>query len=183
MHESSHKELLPADHSEVDQLLTEVLTSLRIADRQGAFEMLDLFWARLAMHIRAEHLHLFPAILSTIRCGKVANKEGCPSLHSVTAVIGQLRTDHDHFMKELAGSIKRMRELIGDEQPARLSAVEKITKVLEALSARLRAHNLVEEAEIYPLIDLVFEPADIMTLNAQIKRQLQNLPPRFDGRT
>ncbi len=30
------------------------------------FEKLDIFWARLAMHIRAEHLHLFPVTLKAL---------------------------------------------------------------------------------------------------------------------
>lgn len=31
---------------------------------RGVFERLDYLWARLAVHVRAGHLHLFPALLA-----------------------------------------------------------------------------------------------------------------------
>lgn len=44
------------DHSEIDQLIHELLGALDKKDRAQSFEHLDLLWARLAVHIRAEHL-------------------------------------------------------------------------------------------------------------------------------
>ena len=182
MNDLAKNALLSADHAEVDQLLAEALASLRLGDCRSAFEMLDLFWARLAMHIRAEHLHLFPAVLSTIRSGKAEDREGCPSVRSVTAVIGQLRTDHDYFMKELARLIKQMRRLIANENADPSRELAMVANTLEDLSARLRAHNEIEENEIYPLAEIIFGPAQIKTLDSQIKSELENLPPRFIGR-
>jgi hypothetical protein len=56
--------LLASDHDELDELLDKLFASF---DASGSVEQiyqkLDLFWARLAVHIRAEHLHLFPLIL------------------------------------------------------------------------------------------------------------------------
>lgn len=52
---------LADDHSEMDALLEEFFDALCCADVELIYQTLDFFWARLAMHIRAEHLHLFPA--------------------------------------------------------------------------------------------------------------------------
>ena len=64
--------LLAEDHAALGELLRAFLTQLDEGDTAGAFVHLDLFWARLAMHIRAENLHLFPAILNalTVDAGK-----------------------------------------------------------------------------------------------------------------
>src|SRR6185436_15563538 len=56
------KSLLEDDHESLGQLLTELDGELANHNFPHAFELLDLFWARLAIHIRAENLHLFPAL-------------------------------------------------------------------------------------------------------------------------
>ena len=71
-----------------------------------AFELLDLFWARLAIHIRAENLHLFPA-LANAPASRFTGKGGLPTRDEAHNVLLQLRSDHDFFMKELAEMIKR----------------------------------------------------------------------------
>ena len=58
--------LLADDHSAVDKLLLSVRAALEAQDASRSHAALDLFWARLAVHIRAEHLHLFPAVLQRI---------------------------------------------------------------------------------------------------------------------
>jgi len=75
-----------------------------------------------------------------------------------------------------------MRELSGNERADTSAELAKVGKSLEDLSVRLSAHNDLEEAEIYPLIDLIIEPAEAVTLRARIKSELENLPPRFVGR-
>jgi hypothetical protein len=56
-------DLLERDHEELDGVLGELLLALDHGERDESFARLDLLWARLAIHIRAEHLCLFPAIL------------------------------------------------------------------------------------------------------------------------
>ena len=56
--------VLAGDHSEIDRLTVNSLAALEDGDKSKAFAALDLLWARLAVHIRAEHLCLFPTILS-----------------------------------------------------------------------------------------------------------------------
>lgn len=171
----SVNDLLSADHSKLDELLNSVFVALRITDCQGAFGSLDLFWARLAMHIRAEHLHLFPTLLRSI--------PSIPRASSVTVVIGQLRADHDHFMRELSGSVQEMRELVATGNAEASPQLARVTKRLEDLRDRLHAHNELEEAEIYPLVALMVEPAKRDPLKLQIEKELENLPPRFIGRS
>ena len=92
------------DHAELDRLLDLVLNT---RDIKRGFERLDLFWARLAMHIRAEHLHLFPAIRKAL--GHSQEKDA-PSLNEAE-VIATPRSDHDYFMVELAGAVALLRQL------------------------------------------------------------------------
>lgn len=134
--------LLSDDHAELDGLLKDVFTALNAGDNAAAFEKLDLFWARLAMHIRAEHLHLFPAIL-----------EHCQHKLSISSDIRDkiklLRHDHDFFMREVAQTVKSMRE-ISEENAAR-TRIE-IRARLRDIEKRLNEHNRMEEMEVYPLM-------------------------------
>ncbi len=41
-------------------------SALHAGDVEASHTGLDLFWARLAVHIRAEHLQLFPAIIDRL---------------------------------------------------------------------------------------------------------------------
>ena len=90
------REKLSDDHEAVSEVLKQLLTALANKDVQSSYSTLDLLWARLAVHIRAEHLHLFPAVTSR--------------LTEAQAVVDQLREDHDFFMRELARAIGILRE-------------------------------------------------------------------------
>ncbi|MBC7900397.1 MAG: hemerythrin domain-containing protein [Saprospiraceae bacterium] len=177
----STKDLLSADHADADRLLNEVFAALKKADCRDAFELLDLFWARLAMHIRAEHLHLFPAMLGSVDSGLIKN-DG-PSSKSVADVITQLHLDHDYFMTELAGVIKQMRALMANNESNASPVLADITMTLESIRARLKSHDELEEAEIYALADLIHSPAEVLSLNSRIRKEIENLPPRFVNRT
>ena len=61
------KDLLISDHLELDTILGQLFSALDKGAAGEVYQNLDFFWARLAMHIRAEHLHLFPAILKAAR--------------------------------------------------------------------------------------------------------------------
>ena len=93
------------DHQSLDSVLAELLSALRRRDAHGSYRELDLFWARLAMHIRAEHLHLFPVLLSAV----TDDRE--PSASEVKTVIDDLRRDHEFFMRELAAAIATMKRI------------------------------------------------------------------------
>lgn len=171
---ASTKDLLSTDHAEADRLLNDVFAALKNADCRKAFETLDLFWARLAMHIRAEHLNLFPALLGSTQTVDASSY--------VASIIRQLHSDHDYLMTELSGAIKQMRNLIATGESSASLVLADITVRLEAFRARLKTHDGLEEAGIYTLADLIHSPAEVLSLNTRIRKELENLPPRFVNR-
>lgn len=162
------KDTLGKDHAELDELLKDLFAGLRKNDVEASFRALDLFWARLALHIRAEHLHLFPALL---------NSENTARADSLPAALTELRADHDYFMHELADAVKQMRAAIaaGEEDvPAG------VRSIIAAVALRLARHNQIEESRIYPLAGS-FPAATLDDLDEKIDKELKNLPPRFSG--
>lgn len=153
-------ELLTSDHRELDVLFEQVFGCLDAADRDGTYKSLDLFWARLAMHIRAEHLHLFPALA----------KAGDPWLR---AVLDRLRAEHDLFMKELASAIKQLRA------PTPEWDRHGLRERLATIRSVLAEHNKVEEEDVYPEARLGDGGHISGGLREAILKELKNLPPRF----
>src|SRR5690349_3768760 len=98
--------LLLDDHRAVDEVLTELLTALKNNDVRASYVKLDLLWARLAVHIRAEHLHLFPAVIN-----RLAQSSSGAALSEAQSLVENLRADHDFFMRELARAVGVFREI------------------------------------------------------------------------
>ena len=138
------------DHEDLHRLLEQLKQALRGMDSEATRSRLDLFWARLAVHIRAEHLRLFPAV-----------KNAAPS------VIAHLREDHDFFMRELASAI------------ATLPDLEQVATIVKAVEERLTAHNELEENEIYALITSILSQEEQAQLASQVDEELKKHPPRF----
>lgn len=93
-------DVLADDHSEIERLIHNVLTALERANKGQSFELLDLVWARLAVHIRAEHLCFFPSILGAPPVS-FTGSGGTPQYDEAKSAIDLLRHDHDFFMREL----------------------------------------------------------------------------------
>ena len=153
-------------------MLEDACVELLAGDSRQALTRIDLFWGRLAMHIRAEHLHLFPALLGAAEEKDAVNATG------VKNTIGQLRTDHNFFMSELAAVIKTMRELekADADEPPHLGEVK---ERIENIHRRLITHNDIEESRIYPLADVLLSPDEAAKISLKMKKELDNLPPRF----
>jgi hypothetical protein len=169
--------LLEDDHESLGQLLTELDGELAKHNFPRAFELLDLFWARLAIHIRAENLHLFPALVNA-RASLFTGKGGLPTRDEADSVLLRLRSDHDFFMKELAEMIKRARGLRAG-QPENLNVAEEMGRRLTALRKRLEAHNRLEEERTYSWPALVFDEPTMAKLCERLRHELENLPARF----
>ena len=152
---------LSDDHHAVDEVLKQLLTALNKKDAQASHSKLDLLWARLAVHIRAEHLHLFPAVAS--------------ESSEAQSKIDDLRADHDFFMRELARAISFLRELPASDE-AKLTAVGDIVREVEK---RLATHNEIEENQIYRWAGTILTRSEQTDLAAQINAELENHPPRF----
>ena len=97
------------DHQELDSLLKALQQALNDCDLEATYARLDHFWARLAVHIRAEHLHVFPAVIARLsRSGEAVRA----SLTEAQSTVDLLRADHDFFMVELARAMASLRDLM-----------------------------------------------------------------------
>src|SRR5215208_3407708 len=104
---------LAHDHAQLDALMKQLQRALKAGDLEAGYTTLDLFWARLAVHIRAEHLHLFPRVLS--RLSKLANQTVGPSPSLAQSIVAELRADHDFFMHKLAEAIGTLRDMTNSD--------------------------------------------------------------------
>jgi hypothetical protein len=150
--------LLSDDHRDVDEVLQQLLRALDNKDVQAAYAKLDLLWARLAVHIRAEHLHLFPAVASKHR--------------DAESVIETLRADHDFFMVELARAIGIVRD---GGKPGMIAAT------VREVENRLISHNELEETQIYHWADTMLTEPEQIDLATRINAELEKRPPRFSA--
>src|ERR1041385_2126096 len=172
-------ELMENDHEALGELLQSLESSFEEREAMRSFELLDLFWARLAIHIRAENVRLFPAILA-------ARPEvfgtAWPPLQEVQSTIQQLRVDHNFFMDELSKAVRQMRQLVKAEfyeQRRLVTELSGIRDRVDAITNRLRAHNEVEEEQVYRWPGLMLSGSRLRILEDAIKHEIENLPPRF----
>ena len=172
------QELLTDDHLELDGLLDCLFLALGNGNAAEVSQHLDMFWARLAMHIRAENLHLFPSILRTARAGW-QDRPGFspPALDLVEETIRNLDDDHSYFMRELGEAVKQvfaMKNGLDDRETDFSTMSERLSE----LRRRLEKHNEVEESLVYPWGELL-DADNLPSLGSKIQKELQNLPPRF----
>ena len=173
------RQRLSDDHRAVDQVLKQLLTALHNQDIATSYSKLDLLWARLAVHIRAEHLHLFPDVLN--RLSGLSDDVAAPDLSLAKSVVDNLRADHDFFMHELARAVGILRELprpINSEGEATLASVRDIVLAVEK---RLANHNNIEENQIYRWASTILTEDEQMDLGTRINGELQNRPSRFSA--
>jgi len=171
---------LESDHAALGKLFAEFQARLEAPEAARAFELLDLIWARLAIHIRAEHLCLFPAILNA-PARKFTGTNGTPQPEEAHEAIRLLRSDHDFFMHEMASGVNTLRRLKDSSNP--LSAeVEEVRERVAGVCRRLEEHNRVEEQEVYTWITLLLDEGERSELMSRIRREFEKHPPRFKGR-
>jgi phage shock protein A len=176
---------LSNDHAELGKLLGKVRDALDAGDVTRGHSRLDLFWARLAMHIRAEHLHLFPAILRVLSEKHRVNAGATPSLSQAKNAIEELRRDHDFFMHELARASATMRHLLtSTDQQLAARALKGVQARIVAVEERLATHNALEEGQVYLWTRSLLGDAEQFALAARVQNELANVPPRFaDAKT
>jgi iron-sulfur cluster repair protein YtfE (RIC family) len=158
------QQILTSDHREVDGLLREVFAAVASADGRRTLEALDVLWARLAVHIRAEHLRLFQVL------AQYADGDG-----QTMNLLARLKEDHNFFMTELAAAVKIARLPSGAD-----ASFEKVRQIVEKVAERLSEHDRIEESEVYPLAESPNLPSeDVDRLAAGIRHELDNLPSRL----
>jgi hypothetical protein len=157
--------ILGTDHAELHDLLKSAREELDHADLARAYAATDLFWARLAMHIRAEHLHVFPFVRG------IAGNE-------IAGVLGELRRDHDMFMVELGRAMKALR--LGFHFGNEVETLATVAGLVHKVAQRLIIHDEIEESRVYPVVDSCRDAGVAMEyVNRGVLKELQNLPPRF----
>ena len=173
--------VLADDHAEVGELINELLAALDRRDKDRSFDRLDMLWARLAVHIRAEHLCLFPAILGAL--GKHANlsPDDAPSPEEVREAVERLRADHDFFMVELAKAVNALRGFLAEGGGPSEDQLSEIRQRVLAVSGRLEEHNRLEEEQVYLWPEALLSAEERAELSARMRREIENLPPRFSA--
>ena len=171
-------DLLAHDHADLGKVFYDLCVAFQIGEVQQIHQHLDLFWARLAVHIRAEHVVLFPAILRALRRGI----RGTPSLTEAEKMIEELRSDHDFFMRELSRAINFMRALLqaSDHEP-RDNQLKTVEAIVGRVAGRLATHNKLEEEGIYVWAGSVLSESERSELAARVLTELKRMPPRFEA--
>jgi hypothetical protein len=179
MKHSSIEHLLEDDHAKLGELLARLCSSLDRPDAEQSFAQLDLFWARLAVHIRAEHLCLFPAVLSAA-CQDLTAEGGAQYLAEVQGMLNELRHDHDFFMNELARAVNTMREMrAADDSGMKEERLSGVRQIIKAIGERLDRHNKLEEEQVYRWPLALLDKAAQAQLGERVRRELERMPPRF----
>ena len=170
---------LADDHNAIDEVLKELKAALEAGNVETSHAKLDLFWARLAVHIRAEHLHLFPAIVTGVQ-EKTSDHASGPLLCEAMAAVDQLRNDHNFFMHELTDAIKAIRKLgkVSDKR-IDLEGLNTVQNIVREIERRLVSHNQLEEQQVYRWAGVVLTEQGQAQLATQIESELANRPPRF----
>jgi hypothetical protein len=174
-------DILVNDHAEVDALLRGVTVAFDDGDAREVFPKLDYLWARLAVHIRAEHLHLFPALLSAASAEGAGHTPGAPDAREVEADVRVLREDHDFFMRGLAEAVNDVRASAASEGAADAGLLPKVREKVRAVAARLAEHNRLEEGRVYLWKTTLLCENARAELRGRMKSEIENLPPRFAG--
>ena len=171
---------LALDHKELDQLLGKLLSALEARNLEQSHAHLDFFWARLAVHIRAEHLQLFPAIVRALDEGTEDRVDDKPSATEVQSAIERLHSDHDVFMRELSDAMQSMRQLLTRTESHDASErLEEVRAKVVAVSELLAAHNDLEENQVYLWAEKLLNTSERATLEVKLQKELENMPPRF----
>ena len=176
---SKDDDVLIHDHAELGELLGQLIAALEANHIARAHGTLDLFWARLAMHIRAEHLHLFPAISNALSQSRNVHNDDAPSPAEAESTIERLHEDHDFFMREVAQAIAVTRSLPANPGGQVVEQLQAVRAKIGAVQARLVKHNEIEEKGIYLWTRSVLSEAEQSALAARVQAELENMPPRF----
>jgi iron-sulfur cluster repair protein YtfE (RIC family) len=167
------------DHQVLDEMLNQLTIQLGKPDLAWAFENLDLLWGSLAVHIRAENICLFPAILNAPRDRFGSNKI-IPPYEEARATIERLRMDHNSFMNQLGQAMKELRAMIIRPESYSVEVtICDLRKRISVFAESLHQHNEIEETQVYLWPSLLLDQDSLERLNAGVRSEIENLPSRF----
>ena len=171
--------LLEDDHKELGGIFRDLFTSLDEGDVEESFKRLDLFWARLAVHIRAENLCLFPAILQGLNNDPREYGDNTPTIEEARDAIERLRADHNFFMRALSGAVNQLRDLrVKTERQDAANILQAVRDRVAAIGSRLEEHNKLEEEQVYKWTNKLLDVRGQTLLTENLRRELENMPPR-----
>jgi len=180
---SQASQRLADDHTALDEVLRQLRKALDTGDVADSHARLDLFWARLAVHIRAEHLHLFPAVINGLS-RMTGDRTVAPTLDEGLLVVERLRADHDFFMHELARAIGILRDLLkATNRHAGDDGIRTVHCTILEIEKRLVLHNELEENKIYRWVKTILNEQEQADLATRINAELANPPARFSPDT
>lgn len=174
-------ENLDRDHKQMEDVLEDLTVILQRQDLNRAFELLDLFWSQLTIHIRAENVCLFPAILTAPRTSFSADK-GLPSYEEVKTTIDTLREDHRFFAEQISQALRQIRELMAQTSEPQSNAESQLLEIkrrMITVANRLREHNRLELQEVYPWPELLLPPAEYELLKAVLAGEVERIPSQL----
>ena len=171
--------MLANDHSELDKLIHNLLAALERTNKDQSLELLDLLWARLAVHIRAEHLCLFPSILGAPPVS-FTGSGGRPQYHEAKGAIALLQHDHDFFMRELGTAVNTLRkQKTRSDHDVTSKQLRDVRRCVVKVQSRLDQHNHLEENHVYKWVNVLLGEPERVALTARMRYELENVPPRL----
>lgn len=176
---SQASQRLADDHVALDEVLSQLREALDTGDVLVSHARLDLFWARLAVHIRAEHLHLFPAVINGVSCAS-DEQTFALTLSEVQTSVERLRADHDFFMHGLAQAVGILRDLLkATDRQALDEGISTVSDAVLEIEKRLVLHNELEENRLYLWTTTILNQQEQADLARRVNAELGNRPPRF----
>lgn len=170
----SYMKSLEKDHEQLAAVLLELMGLLGKSDIRWSFEVLDLFCAQLALHMRAENVCLFPAILNAP--AELYVKSGSLDAMSVRATIEKLKLDHTFFNEELAKAVRLMRQLLEETSADNRTLINEAVRIIAEVAIRLGTHEELEEEQAYKWARVLLNEEEIERLEAAIATTLHSLP-------
>jgi hypothetical protein len=176
-----NENLMEQDHVALAEIFRRLDADLCDGDAVRSFQLLDFAWARLAMHIRAEHLRLFPAIINALAEETGTGRLATPTPVEARETLARLRDDHDFFMRELAGAVQVLRDVSRDAR-GDASSTEQLSEVrakIVEVTNRLEEHNRLEEERVYLWPAVLLGATAREELAILMGREIENYPARF----
>lgn len=131
-------------------MLKHLQSTLNHGHVDAIYAELDRFWAKLAVHVRAEHLHLFPTVLHGLT-EPAAVALSVPTLAEARINIERLRADHDFLMRQLSTEVEAIRDLINTRETILENGLSAVRTTILDIEQRLEHHNQIEESGILSL--------------------------------
>jgi hypothetical protein len=87
--------------------------------------------------------------------------------------------DHEFFMRALGTSVNALRKQENLSNREVFKQFREVRLAVFEIQSRLAKHNQLEENHVYQWVNILLGEVERSALLARIKRELENMPPRF----